>query len=509
MALLVIAAPGPVSAQARPPVVTAATQVTVNPAPVRAHSSPQIGRNPRTGELVVAEADVRGSRACAVHISADQGRSWFPGGNPMMAPFTDCTIGAEWGTYVTVVFADDGTLYLPFAANDPKDFASTAATGGNGRKFVPRHLFLARSTDGGRTFTTTKVYDAPAGDPARGYAYGVMGAVHPDDPSKVYVTWARGDFLSRAAKTHAAVAASNDGGRTFSPAVDITDGRGSEQAWLAVDRQGVLHAVWWSLGWDSGKTLFQWEPEDPPLPMIYGRSTDEGRTWARTDIDPGYQEYPRHPVIAADPGSDRLYALWHGNAESANLPLKFDDADRADVWLRVSPDSGRTWSDRRRVNDEDRANHAHPGISIAPGGRVDVAWYDGRLSPKPPVNVGDETGLQDVFMASSTDGGRAFGENVRISDRSIDRSIGVWSNNVGSAAPVGIASAEDSVHLAWQDTRNGNTLTQAEDVYVASALLGSESTESSRDTPGWLLAAAGLAAGMAVAMLAVLVVRRT
>ena len=161
-----------------------------------------------------------------------------------------------------------------------------------------------------------------------------------------------------------------------------------------------------------------------------------------------------------------------------------------------------------RVNDEDRANHAHPGMAVAPDGRVDIAWYDGRLSPKPPVNVGDEAGLQDVFMASSTDGGRTFGPNVRITDRSVDRSIGVWSNNVNSAAPVGIASTDDAVYVAWQDSRNGNVLTQAEDVYVAAARLG-PAEKRSGETPRWLLAAAGLAGGMALAMLAVLVVRRT
>ncbi|MDQ4070011.1 MAG: glycoside hydrolase, partial [Actinomycetota bacterium] len=241
---------------------------------------------------------------------------------------------------------------------------------------------------------------------------------------------------------------------------------------------------------------------------IYGRLTDGGRTWARTDIDPGYQEYPRHPVIAADPNSDRLYVLWHGSPENENLPLKFDDKDRADVFLRVSTNGGRSWSERQRVNDEDRANHAHPGISIAPNGRVDIAWYDGRLSPKPPVNVGDEAGLQDVYMTSSTDGGRTFGPSVRMTDRSIDRSIGVWSNNVNSAAPVGITSTDDVVYVAWQDTRNGDPLTQAEDVYVASARLGPDRSTPAEGTPRWLLAAAGVAAGMAVAMLAVLLVRR-
>ena len=74
-----------------------------------------------------------------------------------------------------------------------------------------------------------------------------------------------------------------------------------------------------------------------PAPVRAHSSPQIGR-----HIEPGYQEYPRHPVIAADPSSDRLYALWHGSPESANLPLKFDDMDRADVFLRVSTDSGRT-----------------------------------------------------------------------------------------------------------------------------------------------------------------------
>jgi len=43
-------------------VVTAAVQVTANPNPVRAHATPLMARNPKNGELVIAEVDVRGSR---------------------------------------------------------------------------------------------------------------------------------------------------------------------------------------------------------------------------------------------------------------------------------------------------------------------------------------------------------------------------------------------------------------------------------------------------------------
>jgi len=57
---------------------TGAVQVTNDPAPLRSHSSPQIAVNPKTGDLVTVESDVRGNRACAVHLSTDGGRSWFP-----------------------------------------------------------------------------------------------------------------------------------------------------------------------------------------------------------------------------------------------------------------------------------------------------------------------------------------------------------------------------------------------------------------------------------------------
>lgn len=67
----------------------------------------------------------------------------------------------------------------------------------------------------------------------------------------------------------------------------MTDERGSEQAWVTVGRDGTLHAAWWSLAFDSGMTIFDRGPDDDPLPLIYGRSTDHGRRWTRKDIDPG------------------------------------------------------------------------------------------------------------------------------------------------------------------------------------------------------------------------------
>lgn len=116
------------------PAVTASVQATANPTPVRAHSSPQIARNPTNGELVLVESDVRGARSCAVHISTDEGRTWSPGGDPMLKPFTDCGFYGEYGPYATLTFAKNGDLYIAFVASE---FL------GRARNDTPRHVFLA------------------------------------------------------------------------------------------------------------------------------------------------------------------------------------------------------------------------------------------------------------------------------------------------------------------------------------------------------------------------------
>ncbi|MGH2706348.1 MAG: hypothetical protein ACRDJ4_15065, partial [Actinomycetota bacterium] len=475
---VLLAAPASPAERRRRPVVTGAVQVTDNPVPVRAHNSPQLARNPKTGELVVAEVDSFGSRECTVHISVDDGRSWFRGGNPMMRPFTDCSIGAEWGNYFGLFFGRNGVLYLPFAANDPKELAQTRpVTTEDTRDFIPRHVFLASSTDGGRSFSTTIVHRVSEGHPDR-YNKGVVGAVDPNDPQRVYVGWRQGAFSSETQKLKNLVAASTDGGKTFAAPVDITDDRGADHPWLAVGRDGTVHAVTWSRSFGLGD-------ESPPRPIFHLRSRDQGKTWTRKEIDPGNERSYRPPVFAADPRSDSLYVAWFGSAEEHNRAL--EDKDRTDIFLRASTDGGKTWSAQRTVNDDagKGINHEFPGIAIGPEGRVDVAWYDGRLSPRPSSDPESDSGLQDVFYASSTNQGRSFGPNRRITDRSIDRSIGVWSNNIGSAAPIGMASAADAVYFAWQDTRNGNPLTNAEDVYFASLRLA-EPLASGSGMPPWI-----------------------
>jgi hypothetical protein len=498
--------------------VTGAVQVTADPNPVRAHSTPLIARNPKSGELVVADVNVRGSRECQVYISADDGRSWFPGGELMVEPFTDCSIGAEYGPHVMPFFDQHGLLYVATTANDPAVFASSNLPSNSvkgARAFVPRNVYLSRSSDGGRTFTTAVVFKAPDGDPGRGYNIAPSGAVDPGDPSHVYVGWAQGDWTSRKLSdtVEAVVASSSDGGRTFGLPVQISNNEGSEHTWLAVGRDGTVQATYWSKGFGkplADPNLFLPTARLDPPPIYYARSTDHGRTWTRQVIDAGSQKWYRPPVIVADPHSDAVYIAWYDTSERMNFQIDNQGTAAADVFLVFSHDGGKTWSERKAVNDDagKGANHLLPGLAVAPDGRLDVAWDDFRASPRPGASPDRETGMDDIYYASSNDQGRTFGPNIRISDRSIDRSIGTWSNNIGSHVAVGVTSTNDAVYFAWQDSRNGSPLTQAEDIYAASLGLTAQHTPSSNGPRAWLEIAAGIVLGLGVAMALVAVLQR-
>jgi hypothetical protein len=493
-----------VTAATARPVVTAAVQVTANPNPVRNHSTPQVARNPRTGELVVVESDPRSAeRKCVIHISSDGGRSWSLGGDPMLKPMTDCPIYAEYGPYASLAFGNDGMLYVAFVASEQLNRI---------RNSTPRSVFLARSEDSGRTFATTTVFQAPDGNEDRGLNKGAMLAVDPKNPAKVYVGWRQGIFAPNAVeKLKSNIAASSDGGRTFGPPVDLTDDRGGDYPGIAVTGDGVVHAVYWTR---TGIASQPAQVPPPVRPIQYVSSVDGGRTFSKpVPIDPGNQRADRPPLLAADPRTPNLYMVWYGNTDPNNMATGFKGD--LEILFRASHDGGKTWDERKVLNDDGpgTAHQIDPGISLAPDGRIDVAWYDGRSSVVPvDLTSPDVKGFEDVYYASSSDHGRTFGPNVMVSDRTIDRSVGIFSNNVSSHYNIGITSTNDQVSLAWQDSRNGTKVTDAEDVYAATIELGrAEDASTGGGThlgaSGWAIGASVLL-GMGLAMAALWLVSR-
>ncbi|MGH9226506.1 MAG: sialidase family protein [Acidimicrobiales bacterium] len=495
------------------PSVTGAVQVTRNPDPNRGHTTPQIAVNPKTGELVIGEGEVRTTRKCSVHISVDGGRSWFEGGDPMVKPFTDCTQQATNGHYITFQFTPDGVLWAGFMGDDPASTLTLA------RADRPRNIYLARSENSGRTWRTTLAYEGKAGDPGIGSSRRAMVAVDPSNPQHVYLGWQKGGAGSAptGVKRKAMIQASNDGGRTFGEPIDLSMDVGASQPKPVVDMNGVVHVTY-------ANDQFGVPAQNPPgRTLWYQRSSDNGRTWSpRVELDPGTPgfSFMRKQAIAADINTGAVYVTWYGASVAAPRrppagqpsTAEFDDRE---IFVRSSLDGGNTWLPSKIVNDDaERRNiqHYDSGISVAPNGRLDVAWYDFRNSPVPEreESGGNGGGATDVYYAYSTDGGRTYSTNVKVSDRLADRSIGLWSNNVHSHTNVAIASTDTAVYIAWQDTRNGSPTFQAEDIYFA-AVRFPVPAEEDEGVPGWVLvgAAAAIGAGVTIVLGFLLNRRRT
>jgi len=504
------------------PAVTAAVQVSINPDPARGHSTPLITRNPKTGVLVIADCEARTKRTLDVYRSVDDGRSWAPGGSPMTAPWTDACGNPDSNISHSMLYDNDGVLYVGFHASDPK-FATID------RPNRPVHIWLAKSTDDGLTFSTVRVYEAPeAAEADRGLKrnYRAWVAVDPNDTRFVYVSWMQFHTNDEPVSSgnKALIVASSDGGRTFGKPFSLREGdpQGSYEGRPAVDRKGVVHVTFAGRGRVPPGPDGQPIAPAPPAPIrtvMYRSSSDHGQTWTDAkQIEEGNAGFAhnRKWALQADPNSDNLYALWYGNPNPrAVLP-----ADDRDVYLRVSRDSGKTWEDRVVVNDDSamaNVQHMHPNLSVAPNGRLDIVWMDSRNSPIPPGTLTAPgvtyVGHQDVYYTYSLDGGRTFAENIKITDRIIDRRFGIWQGNADIHGPTGITSTDDTVYFTWQDSRNGTGMGSSDDTYFASLRMhGPQLVASQKDddsgVPGPVLIGAGLAIGMGLAMLVVAAVSR-
>ena len=220
----------------------------------------------------------------------------------------------------------------------------------------------------------------------------------------------------------------------------------------------------------------------PQFGYLLSTSTDKGKTWTTSQIAPFVDNNTN--------GYNALHLVWSPKG-GANGTLHFvhEGSDRpkisnlTQVVYHRSTDGGKTWSPAKVLNDTDPAKMTYsgdPNISVAPNGRVDVAFWDTRNDPGIAAN--------DVYAISSDDGGVTWSKNVRVSDRLVDRRIGVYANNYDVTGPPGLASTDDYAIFGWDDTRNGDAVTNTQDIYVGSVQYAAVSTGGST-TLKYILAA--------------------
>lgn len=517
--------------------------------PGRMYSSPAFAVDPENPARIVAGfADLR-TRRCSIVRSVDGAATWTrPEGSPQTAAYPFCSQSQGGVIQTPLAFGGDGMLYMGLNGWGTEEAARTGGA-----------VMVARSADMGDSWETTVVRnarektgnDAENIRPIQSIAVDAKGG----DNDVIYVTFSRSRTnppAPNAVPSNAMVAVSRDGGRTFDEAVDLTQGVFAsqavrDQAFAAVtttiasgptstttippaaskaatpnqesnfgsagSRNGMIARI------DSKGTAYVTWPTgvanlspNPPSALALSKSTDGGKTWTSAISIPFSYENATggpagsYPQFIINKKTDSLHIVYNRNPTP-------DIAGMSDVYSRVSYDGGATWTEAKNISDDDPklfGGQFFPNINVAPNGRLDVVWWDTR----------DIQGLRgtDAYYAYSTDDGRTWSKNIRLTDRSIDRKLGIWGNNYDIASAPGVASTNAYAVFGWDDTRNSDIEFQdsrttgggLQDVYVAAAQFEAIGGGSSNTAKVVLAGIVGLVfVGLMLVLAAVVTKRRT
>lgn len=224
-----------------------------------------------------------------------------------------------------------------------------------------RTITLARSRDGGRTWTAPSMVataDCTARDPdCLELDALVLGAATPQPGTdKIHVIYTEGGGVR--------VATSFDEGASFRAAVTGVPG---QRGAAAIGKDGELHLV----VLDAGTSLPGFGSADHQV--RYTSSRDGGQTFTKAQVLSGRDEvlpfWFAIPSVAVDPRRGWIYAAYVRGGRDAVW----------DLVLLASKDKGKTWR-RTRIGDAPAcAIHMVPTLAVdGTTGTLHAAWYDNR-----------------------------------------------------------------------------------------------------------------------------------
>lgn len=429
---------GAVATVTEPPSVLPEMPVTASDLRLKmAHNSPMMVADPTDGRFVALASRVDGPDfGCSLHVSADGGRVWAPA-----QPVSKLPPGAEKCYAPEIAFDGEGRLYYLFV-------------GLHGTGNMPMGAFLTVSTDRARTFSAPRrvlgpdqymvrlVVDAESGSRGRLHLVwlqtrepATLGSL-PEGPNPIVAAY------------------SDDGGETFSKPVPVSgrDRRRPVAPSVAVGPDHVVHVLFYDLGDDARDYHGLEGPTyEGSWSLVLSTSADGGRRYARETVVDG-EVTPNErvmliftmppPALAVD-GADRVYAAWT-DARNGDW----------DALFARSTDGGGRFASPVRLNDDRAGDGRHqyqPRLDVSPGGRVDAVFYDRRNDP---ANVSN-----DVYLTYSTDAGRTFAPNLKLTTEMSDTRLG--QTYVGPAAAglvewgsrTGLLAQASGAVAAWTDTR--------------------------------------------------------
>ena len=220
----------------------------------------------RGSQVWIAYHDSGNSTTVHVQRSDDDGFTWKRAGDPITGNGST-TSGSTFDNTNGPIVADptSNMLYDIYAHGEAGIQKATTA--------LFNHVTVARSMDGGNTWTSTDIYNAPLNTAQNN----VFPSLAVDSiRGTVYATWSD--------QAHVYVAKSSDDGATWSKAVPVTVApvATAVEPWIAA-RNGTVDAVYYGtnvVGNSNTETGAAWQ-------VYLAQSTNGGKTYTQTQVSPG------------------------------------------------------------------------------------------------------------------------------------------------------------------------------------------------------------------------------
>ncbi|MFN2568591.1 MAG: sialidase family protein [Candidatus Dormibacteria bacterium] len=415
------------------------------------NNTPTVVANPRNpANLASVNRIDAPDFSCALNVSMDGGASWAPTRFPAPPGDKASCLAPD------VTWASDGTLYASFS-----NFASVPGSG-----LDPAGVYLVSSKDGGRTLSPPVMAQGP-------FAFEVRLLADPAVAGRLYLTWVQTTATTGAGfsldNNPLLLARSDNGGATWGKPVTVspTSRRRPLAPALAAAPNGDLFLSYLDVQGDSLDYLGVHqgkggEPYAGTWSLVVARSKDGGVSWRESDVDTRIVPTQRFvdlfaptPSIAVEGSTGRVFVAFHD--------ARLGDAD---VYVWASTDRAVSWGSAHRVNDTgrgDRRSQYLPAIQVAPGGRLDVVYYDRRADSRDVLN--------EVSLQSSFDHAATFTPRLELSEGAFDSKIGFGNDRdlpeLGSR--LGLVSTDSRALAQWCDTRGGVRLTKKQDIGQAIA----------------------------------------